>query len=800
MTQIISNNAAHRWGLAVALGSFLYLCYLLTYSGMFKSDDEIYIIDTTDSFAVRTGPDRLLLNESVAWRPGLLTTDVEPAQPIMAMPLYWLAYQIPWVGNVHALYLFNPIVTAITAILIFHYALDLGYGHITALTAGLLFGVGTIVWPYTRTFFREPLTMLNLFAAWYFIDHWRLAFSMHRRSHWRWLAGGVLTLVIALLSKESALIALPVLVVLGIPSYEQFAKRRRSVIIIGITLFIIACMVILGLFLFRERWEGLGARYQLITRIADLFRGLPDAWYYSLGYLFSPGKGIWWYSPILILSLCAPFILPARRWRESWLSLALVLLYVVSYAAIRGQLWHGGAGWGARYMAPLTPFLMLASLPALDTILRGSHLAPKALLGILAWLSIVIQFGGLYVNIHDYYNYQQKVTGLAAWNDNIIWSIRWSQAVGSFLRIPHSLPDILWLFPQRHTDVIVAIIVGMAISCISLIWMLRELRLKIHLQVLTAFLPLLLAGVSLFALARANQDPHYEGHNQELRAMHADLADQAQPNDVILLATPYYAFYFMNYYKDPPIWYSLPVSPGERYDPQEDPVVVSDQVQELIHPVSEGLLSRLLVREDDYLIWLVSDHGPSLPWATRPVEWYMAERMFQVNAKDYTSLIRLVEYLSIYAPSVDQDPAHLVTAQFGRSIELVGYDLVTQNEQAVGEVLVGSKQLGVSLVWRSSAPISLDYTVAVYLIDGSGTIALQQDRPPVGGFAPTSRWIPGELIRDNFGFVIPDSLSDDDYQIWVAIYSLPSLDRLPVTTPDGTLIGDHIVLGTLRIE
>lgn len=801
MTYHIRAHISRRSALAVALGGFLYLAYLLTYSGIFKSNDEAYIIDTTDSFTVRSGPDRLLLNETVFMRPGLQTTDVEPAQPILAMPLYWLAYQIPWIGNVHAIYLFNPIIIAVTAILLFTYAIELGYSERTALIAGILFGLGTIVWPYARTFFREPLSMLNLFAAWYFIDHWRQAFTTGQRNHWRWLAAGTTTYVIALFSKEAALIALPVLLVLGFPNYGMLVRRQREVLIILIVAIVLICILFLGLLFYRQNLEALSSRYEVSSRAVDFIIGLPKAWYPILGYLFSPGKGFWWYSPILVLSLCAPFLLPTRRWRESWLPLILLAVFAVSYAAIRGQLWYGGASWGPRYLVPLVPFLMLASLPTLDAVIAGSKLLPKILLGLLALASITMQLGGLYVNIHDYYGYQQHMTGLPAWSDTIIWSLQWSQAVGSLLHIPNSLPDILWLFPITRWDVITVITLALIAVGLTLKWLYDEKRSSVYRRALVGILGVLLSGVTAFALARAYADPRYEGHNEELRALHTGVAELLQPNDVIVLSTPHYVPYFMNYYKEPPIWYSLPLSPGERYDPNEDPEVVSDDVDELIHPISRGIIDGLVVtRTEDFSIWLVGDHGPSLPWATRPVERYLTEKMFVVSWQNFTSIIRLVQYLPIFAPGPEAEPAHTVNAQFGETMELIGYDLLTNEEQLVDGILADSNMLGVSLLWRPTERTDVDYTVAVYLINSEGQVALQQDRFPVGGFAPTSTWIPGEQIRDNFGFMIPDSLPSGDYQIWAVVYSWPSLERLPVRHPESSSVEDHLVLTSIRIE
>ncbi|MEJ2148117.1 MAG: hypothetical protein P8Z40_01415, partial [Chloroflexota bacterium] len=319
-----------RWRIALSLGALLFLVYLLTFSGTVKSDDELFIIDTTDSMAVRGS---LLLNETVYLR-GLQTTDVEPAQPVLAVPLYWLAYHIPWAGNVHAIFLFNPIVVSALAVLFFFYALDLGYGERTALIAALLLGLTTILWPYAKTFFREPLTTLNLFAAAFFLERWRRAVTAGGRRHWLWLALGTGMTVLALLSKEAAIIILPALILLAYPGWAVIAKHRRTFVMIAIGLGVLTLVLALSLFFYRNRIEALTGRYLVLGRIGAFFEGLPLAWWGTAGYLFSPSKSIWWYSPPLLLAFGAPLILPARRWRESILPLVFTSLAAKSLKAM----------------------------------------------------------------------------------------------------------------------------------------------------------------------------------------------------------------------------------------------------------------------------------------------------------------------------------------------------------------------------------------------------------------------------------------------------------------------------------
>ena len=782
------------------MGGLLFLVYLLTFSGAPTTDDERYIIDTTDSLAVRGN---LLLNETAYLR-RLQRTDVEPAQPLLSVPLYWLAYHTPWVGNVHALFLFSPIVTALTAVLLFMYALDLGYPERTALAGGLLFGLTTIAWPYTKTYFREPLTTLNLFAAAFLLARWRERFRAGEERHWLYLGSGISVTLLALLSKEAVLIALPALLLLAYPGRIVAPERRRQVTVIVIGLVAVAVVFVLAMALFRAQLYVWATRYAILERIASYLEGLPVAGEGFAGYLVSPGRGIWWYSPILLLALGAPVELPAGRWRESWLPLGLTVLFALSYAAIRRVTWTGGTGWGSRYMLPLVPFLMVAALPLIDRALNSPRWWPKAALAALALWGLVVQIGGTYTYIFSYYNYASETLAQPPWQGPFIWNFRWSQAIGSLLRLRQSETDIRWLLAGPDWLMIGVLVAGIALVSGMLIWASHRERISRRAAAgLMAGVPIIGVAVGLFALWRAYDDPRFLGDNEMLAQARAYLAEQAGPEDTIFLNSPNYAAHFMNYYKGQTPWYSMPLSPGERYSLEQEPEVISSRVEDLIRPESADMV--VLFSEGGTFyngnpIWLVADLGPALPWATRPVEWYLSKVTYQAGAVDLNQYVRVVKYLPLRAPEQREQARRPVGALFGEAMELVGFDLESNENGRDFESLRPGSMLGISLLWEAVAPPEADYTVAVHLVGPDGVPVLQHDRAPQGGFAPTGSWQPGERIRDNYGFILPPDMAPGRYEIWVVVYPWPSLERLPVTGPQGESLGDHVVLMAFEVR
>jgi hypothetical protein len=65
---------------------------------------------------------------------------------------------------------------------------------------------------------------------------------------------------------------------------------------------------------------------------------------------------------------------------------------------------------------------------------------------------------------------------------------------------------------------------------------------------------------------------------------------------------------------------------------------------------------------------------------------------------------------------------------------------------------------------------------------------------------PTSRWTTGEWIVEERSLPLPPDLVAGRYTLALALYRWPSLERLPVTGPDGTPLGDLAMLAEVVID
>jgi len=133
---------------------------------------------------------------------------------------------------------------------------------------------------------------------------------------------------------------------------------------------------------------------------------------------------------------------------------------------------------------------------------------------------------------------------------------------------------------------------------------------------------------------------------------------------------------------------------------------------------------------------------------------------------------------------------HPMTVDLGGMVRLLGYDL-PQTDVPVGGTL------HLTLYWQALAPMDASYTVFVHLLDAGGQVRGQRDNVPVGGTYPTTRWLPGEVVVDEYAIPIATDAPAGTYTIAAGMYTLPDGQRLPAFDAEGQrLPEDRILLPT----
>jgi 4-amino-4-deoxy-L-arabinose transferase-like glycosyltransferase len=137
--------------------------------------------------------------------------------------------------------------------------------------------------------------------------------------------------------------------------------------------------------------------------------------------------------------------------------------------------------------------------------------------------------------------------------------------------------------------------------------------------------------------------------------------------------------------------------------------------------------------------------------------------------------------------------SHPMSLRLGDTVRLLGYDLDGQQASAGGA-------LHLTLYWEALSEMDRSYTVFNHLIDRENHIWGQKDGIPGAGALPTSSWIAGEYVVDEYEIVIQADTPPGEYVLETGMYDLATMGRLPVLDDEGVVVGDRILLEATPIQ
>jgi hypothetical protein len=129
---------------------------------------------------------------------------------------------------------------------------------------------------------------------------------------------------------------------------------------------------------------------------------------------------------------------------------------------------------------------------------------------------------------------------------------------------------------------------------------------------------------------------------------------------------------------------------------------------------------------------------------------------------------------------------------FGNVARLRGYTVDTSHAAPGGYVEL-------TLLWQALEPTPVDYHVFTHLYDGQAMRGQLDGQPMCGGF-PTSRWQLGQVIADPYRIPVWGDAPPGQVPLLVGLYDFVTMQRLPVTMPDGSSAGDSVHLMDVEIS
>lgn len=676
----------------IALFSLLLGLYLLVYSPRLNSIDGQAILAVSTTF-VRTGrfdigvigaADALLPFDKA--RMGTFGQDgawysKKGITPSLALlPFAALAEILPWMDARAAAMLFNPLVTAATAVLLFTLLRRSDFSAGTAFVTALLYGL-MLPLPYVQTLYGEPLAALLILAAVTAV----LSQDAGRRS----LVGAGAAL--GLLFGINLVYGIFAGLFLAWVVLEALRRRDRPGAVFRDALALLApCGIALagiGLYNAARFGSPLTTGYGFETGegfTTPLLTGL-------FGLTLSPFRGLFWYSPALLLAFPGGLVLWRRNGRLAALLLAICGAQVILFALWSS--WEGGVVWGPRFLLPIVPLLALLAAPLVEAAWTQRIL--WAGVGGLGLLSLAISLLGTLVDINVYFSllFQQYASA-----SGLTFSSAILTDPAAFAALGHlALVRLGWpLEPAWLSHGIDPVHLAAALAILSAVLWARTRRGQ--------FVFVLIVIAALNVTGWRQQD-------SELAAQIRQLEAAAPPGSSLLVTSTHFGEGLLDV-------------EGRRVTSTNAPTAPDDR---LAHPMTDWA-----VRQSSDLA-LVTWFPPASPanWQERDLLDCCA-----FGGETLAAGHRLLRFTTVRV-----EPSQAAGFTFGAALRLDRYGV----ERRGVDVLA-------ALEWAAVGRERPALSWFVHVLDADGAILAQQDRSPLNGFAPSNTWEAASGVTDRLWF------------------------------------------------
>ena len=291
--------------------------------------------------------------------------------PAISVPFYYAAQAISLPPLLVVPLFVNSIIITLTSLVIFCFSLEIYSSKKIAFLLGLIFTVCSFILPYNTSLFPQPLQSLLIITAAFFIvkslhfhssflcsytdNHARLEIDNQKKSLFFAGLGGIF-LGLSVFAQPSSIIVIPGFVVYSIFSMRHNKKSLISFLLaLSIVLFFMGLVNYIRFGSFTE--FGYGSHFGTLSYNA--YGGKTGL----VGLLASPGKGLIFYFPVVILlPLALKYMYRENRWLF-FLIIYIVLVHWLYFGTLddtESRFWSGAIAWGPRYLIPVLPFITLA--------------------------------------------------------------------------------------------------------------------------------------------------------------------------------------------------------------------------------------------------------------------------------------------------------------------------------------------------------------------------------------------------------------------------------------------------------
>ena len=313
-----------------------------------------------------------------------------PGQTIVFIPIYFIA-RLLCSNEVNAYYcsaycvsFLNYFVHALCAFLLFKIALLLGVCKKQSYLASAFFGLTSYSFVFAQSTYEHHFEMFFILISTYY--------ALQKKTKNSGLYSGLM-LSLGLVFRTTTILAVPAVLLMQSDNKERLKVLTTLTIGIGFVL----------LYNYYRFGNPLESGYSLAWSLAHSdkfnFWSLAQVPIAFFGFLFSPGKGLIFFSTTIVFA----FLGIKMFWQKQRLMFYSIILICVTYLGVFSMnfAWHGSVwSYGPRYILPIIPFIYLPFI----------YLKPQKWVFIVMLFAFVLQVELISVNykrdvLNDYITY-----------------------------------------------------------------------------------------------------------------------------------------------------------------------------------------------------------------------------------------------------------------------------------------------------------------------------------------------------------------------------------------------------------
>ena len=337
---------------------------------------------------------------------------------------------------------YGPVITAISTAILFAICRTYNFSIKIAITVAFLYGFTTMAWAYSSTALSVILVSMTVLLSFYFYRKF-----VKNQNFFSLIFCGF-SLGASVLVRYDSFIIVIIMLVFLIGTILKNKSKLKNLTCLLIPLFFCA-IIFMGINYIQF---GTFLEYGFKSESGSLVGNTSPIHVGVFGLLFSPGAGLFIFSPILFTIFVSFF----DFYKKDKSSFLIFSAYLVSMLVFFGNLetWHGFVSWGPRYLLPVIPFLLI---PLAASIEKRNSIGFRFLVIVLGaigaffsliWLIQDVSWFTWGVMGGDSGLYSLGMAGIHSFSLNplVFWTFEYSQLVQSINLAFNHLQVDLFLF------------------------------------------------------------------------------------------------------------------------------------------------------------------------------------------------------------------------------------------------------------------------------------------------------------------------------------------------------------------